>query len=152
MSIQGGLAYITNSVILSKLWHLLRVIPVPPKWLDDIRAIVRKLVLPFWPAPSWDSICLHKSKGGLGIIDLHSQQVALQLMYIQRILRSKKDTDFVTPWIGYCVYLYTGHHSFLPWMQHPDQFKPHFKTLPTMIMLTNVLQNLPPLMVWPMVC
>ena len=141
LSVQG-LAYITNSVILSKLWHLLRVIPVPKVWLDEIRSIVRRFVLPFWPAPSWESICLPKSKGGLGIIDLHTQHHALQMIYIQRILRGKKDTDFVTPWIGYCIYLYTGHHSFLPWLQYPAQFKAHFKQLPTMTVLTKVLTEL----------
>ena len=132
-------------MILSKLWHLLREIPVPKVWLDEIRSIVRRFVLPFWPAPSWESICLPKSKGGLGIIDLHTQHHALQIIYIQRILCGKKDTDFVTPWIGYCIYLYTGHHSFLPWLQYPAQFKAHFKQLPTMTVLTKVLTELPSL-------
>ena len=144
LSVQG-LTSVANSVILSKLWHLLRVIPEPLKWLDEIRSIVRKLVLSFWPAPSWGSICLPKSKGGLRVIDLHTQHHALQLLYIQRIIRDKNSNDFVTPWIGYCVYLYTGHHSYLPWLQYPAQYQPHFKRLPTMNILTTMLTKLPAL-------
>ena len=66
-------------------------------------------------------------------------------MYIQRIIRGKNLNDFVTPWIGYCVYLYTGHHSFLPWLQYPNQYLTLFKRLPTMNTLTVMLTQLPAL-------
>ncbi|KAI8085497.1 hypothetical protein BDF21DRAFT_450872 [Thamnidium elegans] len=131
LSVRGS-SLIANSLLLSRLWHILRVVPVPNKRLFSIRQVVRKFVLPFWPAPSWDQICLPKSHGDLGVVDPQVQQITLQLIYLRRLMQSKSDTDFVSPLVGASLYLYTGHKSFLPW-------------LPTMQVLTRLIQELPPL-------
>ncbi|ORX57671.1 hypothetical protein DM01DRAFT_1284553, partial [Hesseltinella vesiculosa] len=35
-----GTSLICNSLILSKLWHILRVTPVPSIWIDKIQSVV----------------------------------------------------------------------------------------------------------------
>ena len=125
---------------------MLRVVPVPQSWLNEIRQLARKFVLHFWPSPHWHDVCQPFVNGGLGVINVHQQQFALQLIYIQRLLRVKVATDFVSPWIGHCIYLYTGHHSFLPWLQHPSDFHKLFLKLPTMLNLTKLLEKMPALL------
>lgn len=141
-----GLSLVTNSLVFSKLWHLLRVTPVPQYWLNEIRSMARTFLLDFRPAPSWNSVCQPHVNGGLGVIDVHQQQLALQLVYIQRLIREKRASDFVSPLIGHCLTLYTGHHSFLPWLQYPEEYQVFFKSLPTMNTLSLLLKKLPPLL------
>lgn len=55
--------------------------------------------------------------------------------------------NFVTPLLGYTVYLHTGHHSFLPWLQYPAEYLACFKNIaPTVHQLTRLLIKLPPLL------
>lgn len=144
LSVRGS-SLVANSLLLSQLWHILRVVPIPKNWLLDIQRIIRSFVLPFWPAPAWDQICLPKSQGGLGVVDPQYQQIALKLIYLQRLLQPKKNTDFVTPFIRACINLYTGHCSYIPWLQFPNLFMNLFKKLPTMFQLSNMIFQLPPL-------
>lgn len=144
LSVRGS-SLLVNSVILSTLWHLLRVVPIPVKWLNDIRTIVRKFVLSFWPAPSWKRICFPKSQGGLSIIDIDMQQHALKMVFLQRLLKKKSRNDFVSPLIGHIIFLYTGHYSFLPWLLYPELYLPLLKKCPTVSSLTSLLKKLPPL-------
>src|SRR5690606_32749880 len=44
----------------------------------------------FFPAPSWNYICLRKSQGGLGMVDIGSQSIAFQLRTVQRICSDSK--------------------------------------------------------------
>ncbi|KAI7876050.1 hypothetical protein K492DRAFT_135777, partial [Lichtheimia hyalospora FSU 10163] len=39
-----GTGMVTSSLLLSKLWHILRVIPAPSDWLQEINAIVRSFM------------------------------------------------------------------------------------------------------------
>ena len=64
---------VANSKLLSRIWHLLRVVPAPDAWLKDARRLVSKFVLPFARAPSWEIACRPKALGGLGLIDLGFQ-------------------------------------------------------------------------------
>ncbi|KAI8346884.1 hypothetical protein EDC96DRAFT_578247 [Choanephora cucurbitarum] len=81
-----SLSLVANSVILSRLWHLMRVVPLPSTWLTDITRIVRNFVMPFWPKPSWSAACRSKRMGGLGIADPLYQSLALQAVYVQKLL------------------------------------------------------------------
>ena len=71
LSIRGA-GLVANSLLLSKVWHLLRVVPVPDVWLKEIQQIVRKYLLPFWPTPSWSTLCLRRKHGGVGVVDIHA--------------------------------------------------------------------------------
>jgi hypothetical protein len=51
-----GTSLVAKAILLGGLWHLLRVTSVPPKWLKEIKAIVRNFVMPFWPKPSFSTV------------------------------------------------------------------------------------------------
>ncbi|KAI9265822.1 hypothetical protein EDC94DRAFT_604191 [Helicostylum pulchrum] len=46
LSVRGS-GLVANTILLSRVWHILRVVLVPPKWIKDIRSIVSQFVLPF---------------------------------------------------------------------------------------------------------
>lgn len=140
-----GASMVANSLLLSRLWHILRVTIVPSTWLHDIKRLVREFLLPFWPKPAWDTLCLPRSNGGVGLIDIEAQNHALHFIYLQRLCRPLKKTDFLTPWIVRYYYLLTGHHSILPWFLFPKHFKPRLKADDNMHHLCSLLQKLPPL-------
>ncbi|CDS11843.1 hypothetical protein LRAMOSA11487 [Lichtheimia ramosa] len=76
-----GASTVANSLLLSRLWHVLRVVPVPQQWKQEVQAIVRSFVLPFWPKPAWSTLCLPRRFGGVGLIDIENQHLALHFIY-----------------------------------------------------------------------
>lgn len=142
LSVRGA-GMIANSLLLSKLWHILRVVPVPSGWLDEVKQIVRSFLLPFWPSPSWDSMCLPRRFGGVGLVNIHDQSKALHFVYLQRLCKPLRTTDFVSKWIIRYFQLLTGHASILPWFLFPKHFKPCMKKDPNMAHITDLLQALP---------
>ncbi|KAK4509867.1 uncharacterized protein ATC70_007171 [Mucor velutinosus] len=85
---------VANSLLLSRLWHILRVVVVPSKWLEEIQRIVRQYIVSFWPVVAWDSLCLPRKHGGLGLVDIKNQHLALHLIYVKRLLLPRSPTDF----------------------------------------------------------
>jgi hypothetical protein len=140
-----GTGLVANSLLLSKVYHLLRVVPVPDKWLLEVKVVIRKYLLSFWPAPSWSSLCLPRKHGGVGLVDIQDQSFALHLVYVQRLLRPMVSRDFVSPWLVYCFQVYTGHSSVLPWLMCPSKFKSRLCSVPTLDHITKLLVRLPPL-------
>ncbi|KAI8331827.1 hypothetical protein BD560DRAFT_441161 [Blakeslea trispora] len=80
-----------------RLWFLLRVVPLPDEWLSSIQTAVATLALPFWPKPSWRTICLPRRQGGLGIVDIRDQALALQMVYLRGMTDTFDPADFLTP-------------------------------------------------------
>ncbi|OBZ80627.1 Transposon TX1 uncharacterized protein, partial [Choanephora cucurbitarum] len=80
-----GLSVVVNSLVLNRLWFLLRVIVLPQDWIASIRTAVYDLALPFWPKPSRKAVNLPRLQGGLSIVDIDDQSLALQLVYIRRL-------------------------------------------------------------------
>lgn len=78
-------------------------------------------------------------------MDPQLQHLSLQLIYAKRLLNTKTTDDFVSPLIGAGICMYTGHKSFIPWFQYPSIFVKLFKTLPIMLVLSDLLKALPPL-------
>lgn len=97
LSIRGS-SMVANSLLLSRTWHVLRVVPAPAPWLAEIKKLVRSFVLPFWPAPAWTTICLPRRFGGTSIIDIEDQALALHFVYIQRLCHPPCTTNFLSPW------------------------------------------------------
>ncbi|CDH61168.1 hypothetical protein RO3G_01611 [Lichtheimia corymbifera JMRC:FSU:9682] len=144
-----GAGMVANSLLLSKLWHVLRVVPVPTGWLDEVKQIIRSFLLPFWPTPSWDTLCLPRRFGGVGLVNLHHQSKALHFVYVQRLCKPGRPSDFISKWIIRYFQLLTGHASILPWFLFPSCFRPCVKNDPNMAHLTDLLQELPRLPISP---
>ncbi|CDH54866.1 hypothetical protein RO3G_01611 [Lichtheimia corymbifera JMRC:FSU:9682] len=77
-----GASTVVNSILLSRLWHVLRVTPVSEQWLKEMKSIVLSFLTPFWPKPSWDTLCLPRKYGGVGIVNVMDQSQALHFVYL----------------------------------------------------------------------
>ncbi|OAQ22156.1 hypothetical protein K457DRAFT_40555, partial [Linnemannia elongata AG-77] len=74
-----GRSIIANSLLLSRLWHVIAVHPPTRQWTKRVQGSIRKFTVPFFPSPSWNHLCLRRSQGGLGLVDIGSQTIAFQL-------------------------------------------------------------------------
>lgn len=82
-----GKANIANTLILSKLWHILRVVPLPQDILKKITFIVYQFVMSgLFPPLKGNSFFLPRDQGGLGLIHIIAQQKALQFRYLRALL------------------------------------------------------------------
>ncbi|KAG1051287.1 hypothetical protein G6F43_006496 [Rhizopus delemar] len=121
LSVRGS-SIVANTLILSRLWHLLRVVLVPSKWLPEVRSVVRRFVAPFWPASSWETMYLPRKHGGLGLPSKY---------------------DFLTPWLQRSIQLYTGHSSPLPFLLFPSVYLSLVRKVPTLKRLGVLVKKLP---------
>ena len=86
MSVRGRVI-VLNSLILSKLWHVIRVVTVPLFFFASLRSIVSAFVSHrIFPRLSYFTMCLPRSKGGLGLLHAQQQQGALQLRWLVPLL------------------------------------------------------------------
>lgn len=69
---QNLVSYLANTLLLSMIWHILRVVFAHPKWIKNIKSIVSQFFLPFWSRSSFSVLCLPRKHGGLGLIDIDS--------------------------------------------------------------------------------
>ncbi|KAG2193800.1 hypothetical protein INT47_009942 [Mucor saturninus] len=144
LSLRGS-GLVANSLLLSRLWHILRVVSAPAKWLDSVQALIRGYLLPFWPKPSMSTLYVPRKFGGVSLVDVHLQQLALQHVYIQWLIPGPNTTDFVSPWLVRGIQLYIGHASILPWFLYPAKFQSSLKRITPLAQLGKILQKLPPL-------
>ncbi|KAI8969815.1 hypothetical protein BDB01DRAFT_731864, partial [Pilobolus umbonatus] len=144
LSVRGS-GLVANSLLLSKLYHLLRVIPVPHKWLSEVKAVVRKFVFPFFPATSWTALTSPRKFGGVCLVDLIDQSHALYLIYIKCLLKPIDKADFLSPWVVYCFQHYTGHASILSWFMYPKVYSSLLSSCTSMSHLNKLLLRLPSL-------
>ena len=105
-----GRAIVLNSLITSKIWHVLRVFTLSSAVLNKIRSISYKFICQsIFPRPSWDTLCLPRVQGGFGIIDIHAQSISLQLRLIRTLWSpSYLYQTFTTPIIKHLIHKYTG--------------------------------------------
>jgi hypothetical protein len=68
-----GLGMVANSLLLSKVWHLLRVLAAPVTWLKEIKKIIRDYIITFWPKAAYSDLCLKRKYGGIGLVDIEDQ-------------------------------------------------------------------------------
>ena len=82
----AGRALIINALLLSRLWHVLRVHSPTQSWIKKLRTAIRGFALPFKPCPSMDTAELPKKKGGLGIINVRKQETIFHITILQHLL------------------------------------------------------------------
>ncbi|KAG1275997.1 hypothetical protein G6F62_012279 [Rhizopus arrhizus] len=100
LSIRGR-ATVLNTLILSTLWHVLRVSWISQHTLKVIRRICREFILfRVFPPVSFDILQLPPKKGGLGVLDPTSQQQALQFRWLTPLLQHHHPSTVVSQWMG----------------------------------------------------
>lgn len=75
-----------NTFILSKLWHSFAIRQPLKSVIDAIAKMGRHFVLRQWNPVSWKTICLPRSKGGLGALDPQSQIDSFRASFWLRLL------------------------------------------------------------------
>ncbi|KAK4514843.1 uncharacterized protein ATC70_002448 [Mucor velutinosus] len=86
-----GKANIANNMILSKLWHVIRIVSLPLDVLKQLKSIIYQFVMSgLFPPLKGNSFFLPRDQGGLGLIDIGAQQHALQFRYIKVLLQGNK--------------------------------------------------------------
>jgi hypothetical protein len=56
---------------------MLRVVDPPTAWLKQCERTVRNFVCPYGVKPSWKTICGPENQGGLSVIHIQHQSLAL---------------------------------------------------------------------------
>jgi hypothetical protein len=145
LSIRGA-GLVANSLLLSKVYHLLRVVPggrTTDSWVRNLKKVVREYMVSFRPGVAWSTLCLPRKFGGVGLVDIADQSLTLHLVYLQRLLRPPSFSDFVAAWLVYAFQVYTGRKSILPWFSFSDKFKYHVSSVPVLIYLCKLLLKFP---------
>ncbi|KAL7336237.1 hypothetical protein PS15p_201597 [Mucor circinelloides] len=94
---------------------------------------------------AWSTLCLPRKFGGVGLVDIADQSLALHLVYLQRLLHPLSSSDFVSSWLVYAFQVYSGHKSVLPWFCFPEKFKSRVSSVPILKHLGKLLVKLPKL-------
>ncbi|KAG1050390.1 hypothetical protein G6F43_007335 [Rhizopus delemar] len=96
-----GRATVLNTLILSTLWHVLRVSWINLQTLQAIRRLCREFLLfRVFPPVSFDILQLPLKKGGLGILDPSSQQQALQFRWLTPLIQHHHPPAIVSQWMS----------------------------------------------------
>lgn len=87
-----GRSTVVNSLTLSKLWHVVRVVTVPMSFFKSVQSIISNFIsYRIFPRISFQSSCLPLSCGGLGLINPMIQQSALQLWWLLPLLSTSRE-------------------------------------------------------------
>ncbi|KAG1487848.1 hypothetical protein G6F54_012411 [Rhizopus delemar] len=96
-----GRATVLNTLILSTLWHVLRVSWISLQTLQVIRRLCREFLLfRVFPPVSFDIMQLPLKKGGLGILDPSAQQQALQFRWLTPLIQHHHSPTIVSQWMS----------------------------------------------------
>lgn len=96
-----GRATIANSLILSKCWYILSVVPVPLSFIKEIRSVVCNFVTSsIFPRISWSLMITPRENGGLGILDPVLQQKALYYRWVDPILFPRDEPKSIVAFVA----------------------------------------------------
>lgn len=94
-----GRATVLNSLILSKLWHALRLVTFTSSELGTIQSIISSFVNRHVKLAriSFDTLTLFRSQGGLKLLDPTRQTSALQWGWLQPLLHPDQPSPLLLP-------------------------------------------------------
>lgn len=86
-------ATVLNSLILSKLWYILRVTPLTVEDFRQLRSLaIQFLKKSIFPVIPWKVWTLPRTQGGLGVVDIQIQASALYFRWLQPLLTYTQHT------------------------------------------------------------
>ncbi|KAG1532813.1 hypothetical protein G6F51_012925 [Rhizopus arrhizus] len=99
-----GRVTVLNSLIYSKLWYVLRLLPVPIKVLDKITSIGYQFVTKgLFPKIRREFLRVPRSLGGLKLLDPRRQQLVLQWKWLRPLLDPQGEPP-ISPVIQYLTF------------------------------------------------
>ncbi|KAG0775157.1 hypothetical protein G6F22_013513 [Rhizopus arrhizus] len=115
LSIRGRVT-VLNCLIFSKLWHVLRIVPLTQAQIAKIQGLGAKFLNSnSFPRISFATLCLPRSKGGLGALDPAVQIQALQWRWLLPMLLSSSPDPSSTALFPRSLYPsvpYVSHHCY----------------------------------------
>ena len=106
-----GKAVVANSVILSKLWHVLRVIALPQSFFRKVRSIIGRFINQgVKPSFRYNALCRSVLDGGLGVLDPYVQQGSLFVRWLREFYRPS-GTSLIRDHLHYHINRFFSHSS-----------------------------------------
>jgi hypothetical protein len=115
LSLRGRVT-IANTMILSQLWYVLRLVSLPKAFFSKLRPIVYQFICRgIKPSFRYATLCQPISAGGLGLLDPLIQQRYLQWRWIQQIFTKDQPTSCSQPYLKDCIrrFYSSGSHTIL---------------------------------------
>ncbi|KAI8145300.1 hypothetical protein BJV82DRAFT_512157 [Fennellomyces sp. T-0311] len=107
----AGHGLVINSLLLSRVWHTIRILAIPQTFLSKLRSVaIQFLAHKAFPAVSFATCTRPRKEGGLGVLDPFDQHAALQLRWVLPLLHVEADhlDTFVLPILQYCITTVSG--------------------------------------------
>jgi hypothetical protein len=137
-----GRSHIANSLLLSKLWHILRVLDPPTRWLKQCERATRNYACPYGYKPSWRTICGPKNQSGAAVIDIQQQSQALKMIHLQTCADAAS-TSFLPQVLRSIFRAHTGHASLLTLFLLPREMIPLLRHVPPVQQLARIITRIP---------
>ena len=128
-----GKTIIINAVLLSKLWYVGNVFPVPKNLLTEINKIIFKFL---WNNKNLEPVAretlfLPRERGGLGILLPSIQSQALRIKFLLQ-LGNENNTNIWTYlgryWVASKIHNFTPQWNFLKSNNYPKNYDPYIPT------------------------
>jgi hypothetical protein len=137
---QAGKALVINSLLTSKLWHIARLIPLESHE-QKINTILRNF---FWssrnPTLAWKYLCQPKHNGGMGIIPIKDQSLALRVRHLTPIfVPSHPFRSFFHDILEEIIKQLCGNNDHLPFLLSSSSFPQLMKGFYFLPNLTKIL-------------
>jgi len=116
-----GRSLTANTLLLSRLWHVVRVTIVPNIYLKRCEGLIREYMCSYGYKPSMEAIYSPKGNGGAAIVNIREQSLALHDVHLSHLL-SNYNFTFVSSLIRSLFRAYTGHASIVIWLLSAQKF------------------------------
>jgi exonuclease III len=104
----GGRTTVMNTLIMSKIWHCLRLLQPTNAFLKQLKSLTYGYV---WqhkrPMVSYAQLSLSRKQGGIGLLDPITQHLVLQRRHLLHIFHSNNTSRLVQPFIKYHMSIIT---------------------------------------------
>jgi len=145
-----GRGLIAQSLLLSKVWHVLSVDTPTQAWIKKVHGVLRKFLCPHFPAPSFEFLCQGRTTGGVGLIDIGKQILAFRLRSVQRITTTT-NASFAQPIIHSLLRHLSQSEYSLAMFLNPDFYLGKTQklfqgatTIKKLVSTTRLLPSIPP--------
>ncbi|KAG1464209.1 hypothetical protein G6F56_005130 [Rhizopus delemar] len=132
LSIRGRVA-VLNTLIFSRLWHVLCVVPLTSTQIQKSQGIGGAFLNSYrFPRVSFATLCLPRDEGGAGTLDPRNQQLTLQWRWIVPLMNrdfSSPSTPLSVPYIRHCLFLLSGYETSHLWPLLLPAFRSKFTQL-----------------------
>ena len=128
-----GKTMIINTTLLSKLWYIGNVFPIPKDFLPEINKIIFKFL---WnnksPEPiARETLFLPRERGALGILVPSIQSQALRAKFLLQLGNENNTnirTYLVRYWVASKIHNFTRQWNFLKKTHYPKNYDPYIPT------------------------